>query len=368
MPSATENAFKKAITSRTFAPVYYIYGADDFRKREAITQALAAAVEPGVREFNVEVRSGAQLDAETVDSLLGTPPLASPRRAAVIENVGALKKDARRALDHYLAHPAADTVVLLVADSEGKADAALVDRAVSVEFKALTGENVPRWINSYATRLGATITPSASALLQQAAGPEPRALASEIDKLASYALGIGETVIDDAAVAAVVGVRRGETLGDLLDRIADRDVAGAIGLIEHVLSQPKASAVTVVMALTTQMLAIGWGRSRRDSGVPIQRLDGEYRRLLSETKAYPWRPWNEAIATWVEAVERWDVPSVDRALEALLATDLALKESRLSSDEQIIESLVFAMCADSSEGATPSGGTRKTRSGEEVAA
>jgi DNA polymerase-3 subunit delta len=177
----------------------------------------------------------------------------------------------------------------------------------------------------------------------------------------SYALGAGTTVIDDAAVAAVVGVRRGETLGDLLDRIAERDVTGALGLVEHVLSQPKASAVTVVMALTTQMLAIGFGRARRDSGVSHARLEDEYTRLLRETKAYPWRPWDDAIATWVKAVDRWDVRAVDAALEALLATDLAVKESRVSSDEQIIQTLVLAICAGSVRvgGGTPLGAPRK---------
>jgi len=47
--------------------------------------------------------------------------------------------------------------------------------------------------------------------------------------------------------------------------------------------------------------------------------------LLKETGAYPMRPWGEAVATWTAAVDRWSPASLDRALDALLATDIALR-------------------------------------------
>ncbi len=372
MPSATESAFKKAITAGTFAPVYLLHGGDEFRKHEAMMQAVAAAVEPGLRDFNVEVRSAAELDAEGMETLLGTPPLAAPRRTVVVEDVGALKKDARRALDRYLAQPAPDTLLLMVAVADDKPDRALLERAESIEFKLLTGDKLPKWIAQQALRYGATITDSASSLLLEAAGPEPAALAPELDKLASYARGVADSagssraaapdgtsakaipvVIDDAAVAAVVGVRRGETLSDLLDRIAERDAAGALALVEHVLSQPKTGAVPTVMALTVQMLALGWGRARRENGVSAQRLSGEYLGLLKETKAYPWRPWSEAIATWVRTVDGWDADAVDRAVEALLVAEIALKDTKTSSDEHVISTMILAMCVDPETRATP---------------
>ena len=311
-----------------------------------------------------------------METLLGTPPLAAPRRAVVIEDVGALKKDARRALDRYLARPAEDTVLLMVAAADDKPDRALLERAVAVDFALLTGDKLPKWIAQQALRYGATITDSASALLLEAAGPESAALATELDKLASYARGVAgaagssggaasddtakpsPVVIDDAAVAAVVGVRRGETLADLLDRVADRDTAGALALVEHVLSQPKTGGVPVVMALTVQMLALGWGRARRENGVTPQRLGGEYLGLLKETKAYPWRSWNEAIATWVRTVDRWDAVAVDRAVDALLAAEIALKDTRASSEDHVISTLILAMCVDPHTRATPLSGGR----------
>ena len=55
------------------------------------------------------------LDAGTLESILGTPPMMADRRAVVLRDTGSLKKDARRVLDQYLSLPAENTVLFLVA-------------------------------------------------------------------------------------------------------------------------------------------------------------------------------------------------------------------------------------------------------------
>jgi len=162
-----------------------------------------------------------------------------------------------------------------------------------------------------------------------------------LDKLVSYVNG---AAIDDEAVSAIVGVRRGETLGDLLDRVLAHDAPGALAVIDHVLAQPKITAVSIVMALTTQMLAVAWARAARDRGVPAAGVERELFGLLKESSPYTGRPWGEAVSAWSRAVQAWRHPELDAAIDALLAADYALKESRLSSDEQIIASLVLTLC------------------------
>ena len=58
------------------------------------------------------------------------------------------------------------------------------------------------------------------------------------------------------------------------------------------------------------------------------------------------RPWSDAVATWGRTVDRWTVDALDRALDALAAADAALKETRMTTDEQVVATLVLAMCAD----------------------
>ena len=334
---------RKVIRDRSFAPVYYLYGDDDFLKEDALGQLMTAAVDPATRDFNLDVRRGADLDGESLGVLLGTMPMMAERRVVVVRDVGALKKEARAVLDRYLGRPASDTMLVLVAAAGAKLDRALADRAAALEFPTLTGDRLPKWIAHHtSTKLGASITPAAAELLQSAVGPELPQLAAELDKLASYTNG-GE--IDEAAVSAVVGVRRGETMGDLLDRVAMRDAGGAIALVDHVLAQPKTNAVQVVMALTTQTIALAWGQAMRQRGTSVGALTKMYFDFLKEGSAYPGRPWGEATSAWARAVDRWDAASLDRALDLLLQADVLLKESRLSSEEQILASLVLSLCA-----------------------
>jgi DNA polymerase III subunit delta len=345
--SAGQKAFRTAIQTRAFDRVYYFCGAEDYLKEEAVRQLVEAAVDPATRDFNLELLRASDVDAETLGSLLGTPPMMAERRVVVIRDVGSLRKDARGALDQYLRNPSSDVVVVLTAAAGAKEDKALSGRATVVEFEPLSGARVPKWIAYYATHdLGCEITEDAIGLLQDAVGTELAQLKIELDKLASFAAGGKGHVIDERAVATMVGVRRGETMGDLLDAIGRRNAAAALQLLPHVLQQPKTSAVTIVMALTTQTLALGWGRALRERGVPPQRIENEFFGLLKESgSTYTGRSWGEAVRSWAQALSSWSASDLDAGLAALLAADIALKETRLSSDEQLLQSLILTLCA-----------------------
>jgi len=348
MPVPSLNDLKVAITSRMFAPVYYLYGDDDFRKEDALGELLDAAVEPALRDFNLEQRRGGDVDAPDLAALLSTPPMLADRRAVVIRDVSALKKDARATLDRYLAHPAPDTILVLLAVAGGKDDRALQDRTTAVEFEPLAGKSLDSWIAKRAKMTGAAITPEASTLLVEAVGADSAQLAAELAKLASYVAGSGTDAaggtIDAAAVEAIVGIKRGETMGTLLDRIAAGDAAGALEILPHVLGLPKTTAVSIVMALGVQTLAIAYAVASLDQGTPPGRLNGELFALLQETRAFPMRAYGEAVATWVRVANRWSAPALDDALDVLVAADATLKETRISSDEQILTGVILTLC------------------------
>jgi DNA polymerase III subunit delta len=341
MASAGEKALHAALKKRKFDPVYYLYGDDDFLKDRSVRELVDAAVDPSTRDFNLEQRRGADLDAEVLDSLLSTPPMLAERRVVVVRDVDKLKKDARKLLDAYLKRPAPDCVLLLVSPSGVKADRELTDRSTAVEFAPLTGDRLPKWVMyQVETVLGGTITPDAISLLVEAVGEDLSQLAVELEKLASFSDG----GIDEAAVSAVVGVRREESMGALLDAIAARDATRALDLLPGVLQQPKMNAVLLTMHLTTQTMALAYGEAARARGVQARSLYNEFMSLLKETGAFPGRPWGEAVTAWTKYSDRWSAETLDSALATLLATDEALKDTRVSSEEQVFTSLVLALC------------------------
>jgi len=341
--TAAQRALRDAAKQRSFTPVYYLYGEDDYQKIVATRELIDAASDPATRDFNVEYLRGSDLDAETLGSHLSTPPMMAERRVIVLREVTTLRKDARGMLDRYLARPAADLLLILVAGTGDKPDRSLVSSSTAVEYAPLTGDRIPKWITYYVEHdLSSTITEGAVKLLQEAVGTDLAQLKIELDKTSSFT---GGGAINEAAVSAVVGVRPGETMGDFLDAVARRDAAVAFGLIPTMLEQPKSNAVTMIMALTSQTLVIGWAQAARARGTPPGRLSNELFTLLKESgSVFTGRSWGEFVSCCARASDTWTADAVDDGLQALLDADSAIKETRLSSDEQILGTLVLRLC------------------------
>jgi DNA polymerase III delta subunit len=141
-----------------------------------------------------------------------------------------------------------------------------------------------------------------------------------------------------------VGARHGETLADLLDAIATRDVGRALSLVDSGLARSRTSAVVVVIALTSQMFALAYARALLDEGLPASRLWKALMDFLVAGKGMAGRPYGEAVSGWVKAVNLWSAPELATACDVLLRTDMILKDTRSSSDEQILSSLILELC------------------------
>src|SRR5262245_36737442 len=107
-PLVDAKALRTAIKDGSFAPVYYFHGEDDYVKEDELRRVIDAAIDPATRDFNFEQLRAAEVDAETLGSLVSTPPMMAERRVVVLRDVGALKKAAREMLDKYLKNPAPD--------------------------------------------------------------------------------------------------------------------------------------------------------------------------------------------------------------------------------------------------------------------
>lgn len=340
MGASDLRGLQKALAAQRFEPAYYLFGDDEHRKDALTRQIVAAAVDPVTRDFNLDMIRGAEVDPQGLDAILQTLPMMAARRVVVVRDTGALRKDGRAALERYLESPSPDTVLILVALAGTKEEKEFA-RASSIAVQPPSGEEFGEWVRDHLRDGHATtITDEAIEHLRQAAGADTVLLASELDKLVSYAQGVP---IDKRAVEAVTGVRQGKTLGDLLDAVAARDAGTALPLIGDVLSVPRNNAVTVIMALTVQTLALFWGHHARGRA--------DYFSLLKETGAYPMRSWGDATKCWARNQSRWSGAALRESLRALRDADQSAKDTRVASDEQLLATLICALCAEPSRAA-----------------
>src|SRR3989441_11856438 len=237
MGALTFDALLRSLKQGAPDAVYYLHGEEDVLKDEAVRALLERAVDPAARDFNIDQRTAADLDPEAFNALVNTPPLLTATRAVVVRGMEQVRKTAkvRQELLRYLESPNPTTVLVLVHGTAEPPDAELVRRATAVEVAALPPERVERWMTHRAKQLGLTLAPEARELLLASVGSDLSRLARELEKLAPLCAGRPATRDE---VAALVGVRRGETLQDFVDAALERRAAAAARLVEPALHQP----------------------------------------------------------------------------------------------------------------------------------
>src|SRR2546425_10067950 len=236
MGALTFDALLRSLKQGAPDPVYYLHGEEDVLKDEAVRVLLERAVAPAARDFNVDQRMAADLDPAAFNALVNTPPILTATRAVVLRGMEQLRKTAkvRQELLHYLDSPNPTTVLVLVHGTAERPDAELVRRATAVEVAALPPERVERWMTHRAKQLGFTLAPEAGEVLLASVGNDLSGLARELEKLAPLCAG---RPASREEVAALVGVRRGETLQDFVDAALERRAAAAAQLVGPVLEQ-----------------------------------------------------------------------------------------------------------------------------------
>jgi DNA polymerase-3 subunit delta len=333
-------------------PVYYLYGDEDVLKDEAIKALLDRALDSSARDFNVDHRRAGELDPETFSVLVNTAPLLSPARVVVLRGIEQVKKTSRlyKELLGYLERPNPSTLLVLVqgAGADEKPDTALSRGATAVAVQPLPPDRVARWVAHRAREIGLVLEADASSLLLAAVGTDLGALAQELEKLVAATRGRAATGAD---VTAQVGVRRGETLADLVAAALERRPAQAASLVEPVLEQPAMTGVRIVMALGTALVGTALGRAELDRGVPPARLPDVLFRHLLGARPFGLGNWKEEAARWTRWAERWSAAELRQALRLALAADRGLKSTTVTGERGFVTDLVLTLAPPLEEAA-----------------
>ena len=322
--------------------VYLLHGDEEVLKDEAIRALLDASVGPN-RDFNLDVRYAADLTPESFNALVNTPPMLAERRAVVVravESMGKRKTKLRDELMRYLKNPNPTTVLVLVVAAGEELDAEIARGCTTVDLEVLPADRVAGWIQHHASTLGVTLAPEAAELLKSAVGGDLSSLAREIEKLASPAAGTGRPITAED-VTSLVGVRRGETIYDLIDAAMERKAARAAQLVEPVLEQAGMSGVRILMLLGTHLVGTAVARAERDRGVNPARLPGAVFQQLLAARPYGLRGYKEEAANWSQWSTLWPAADLRAALRAALAADVTLKDARVSDDRGVVMQLVL---------------------------
>ena len=223
-------------------PVYLLTGSD----RPKIETALARLR----RHFQpeaVELVSAQETPGPEVAALCNAGSLFGDARLVVVEGVdgrrstegrltGGWKAADVKAIEEYLASPAPDTVLALVAE-ELKKDVALTKacaKAGQVLAFDVAKRSLSSWVAERFKQAGGRAEPDACAALLELVGDDLRQLANEIDKLVLWA---GDEPIGEREVELLVAAVKDTPTFELTDAWGRRDLAGTLAASETILER-----------------------------------------------------------------------------------------------------------------------------------
>jgi DNA polymerase-3 subunit delta len=310
-------------------PVYLLTGSD----RPKIETALARLRRHFAAEA-VETASGHEVSGEQAAALCNAGSLFGDGRLVLVTEVERWKAADAKALEAYFAAPAPATVLALVAEDLRK-DAALLKvcaKAGEVLRYDVPKRNLTAWVAERFHQQGARAEPEACAALVTLVGDDPQALASEVDKLSTWAAGepIGEREVE--ALAAATAELPTYALTDAWGR---RDVAAALDASETIFERE--------------------GRPRRDTAPRLAGALGSHVarvRACQALAAEGVRPRDAAPRLKLHPfyaeklfgqAERFSHEELAGIVVRLAALDLALKgDSRLAPDLELQRALAEA--------------------------
>ncbi len=325
-----------------FLPVYYLTGPEEVLKDELVSSVLEGAVEPTTRDFNLDIRTAGDVDAEGFTALVDTPPMLADRRVVVIKNIEQWRKNSGvwKVAEQYVRDPSPMTILIFTHGADQKPAASIARHACHVTVDELSPERLVRWVNMRAERAGVTLEPDAADHLIGAVGPDLAQLGMELEKLSAAAVG---TTLTAALVADFVGVRRGETALDWVNAVLSRDAASAVSMLPTVLGTSGTTGVRLVTFVGTALILVKLARFLLDTGIPAGSIERRVFGLFRTARLYGVQDWKQAAKDWTAAARRWDGPELDAAIRSALDADRALKSTTIADDAGILTHMVLTM-------------------------
>ncbi len=341
--SQTFTSAYRAIARGELAPVLYLTGPEDVLKDELITLIKDRVLDPTTRDFNCDVRSASDLDGESLHALVETPPMLAERRLVVVRNLEHWRRNAKvwQVLERYLANPSPTTILVLTHGGGEKTSPKVAKQATTVEMRTPTPQQMRRWVEHRAEASGIKLESAAADHLLRAVGADLSQLAVEIDKLSAAAPEDRPVSAND--VAALVGMRRGETPHDLVAAVLAGETERAVGMLDVVLSGAGVNGVRLVTLLGTTLVGVRIAKAM--TGRPRSRTRPERAVFDAIRAARPpgLRGWREEAADWAAAASRWSDTALDEAIRTVYDADRLLKSSTVSDQRGILTDMTFRL-------------------------
>ena len=334
MAKNTGASFEELATAfrhQNFKPLYFLFGEEGFQIDQLQDLLIEHALDESQHDFNLDIVYGSDTEASKVLGLCQGYPAMAPRRVVIVREFEKLENN--RQFKEYADDPNPQAVVLLACTNKPNLSAhpyrRLKKKAEWSHFKTLYDNQMPGWIKKYVNGQGYDIEPQAVQMLADYVGTDLQAVASEVEKLVTFA-GERDTLTADDVLDAS-GQTREFNVFELQSAIGEGKYADAMRITSRILQQASnahGEAIMIVAVLNAYVDKL-WKLQ-----TPQTQRMSKYK-LASHIGVSPY-----FVQEYKQAASRYSIGTVRDAHAALLAADYELKGGS-SRDPRLILTLLI---------------------------
>jgi DNA polymerase-3 subunit delta len=228
--------FSQSIDKGDPGPLCFLYGDEPYLAERAVDRLLSRLLDPGFRDFNLDIFYGNEVKGEEVVAAANTLPMFAPHRIVLVKRASEMNAAALEYLAEYSRSPSPTTVLVMVGekiDQRKKFFAELKKRDFLVEFKRPYENQLPAFIRQAAESQGKKMDGEAAAMLAALSGSGLRELASQVDKLCAFVGDRDRITARDVREAA--SDTRIDSVFEFPNALGTRDVARALRVLTTII-------------------------------------------------------------------------------------------------------------------------------------
>ncbi len=233
-----------------YAPVYLLHGDEDYYIDKVSQFILDNSLRPEERDFNFDLRYGADARANDIINIARQFPMMADRRVVMVREFQSLQN--KDVLVSYVQNPMPSTILILchkhgTMDGRKGLVAEIKKYGVVMESKHVYDNMLPSFVTQYAQEQKLNIEQQAIQMLCEHVGSDLTRMTSEIDKL-RIALPEGQNAITATLVEEQTGISKEYNNIELQNALAKKDVLKANRIVNYFYTNPKNFALPLTLS------------------------------------------------------------------------------------------------------------------------
>jgi DNA polymerase-3 subunit delta len=316
----------KELESGRFRAVYYFFGSEDYRIKEA-EKVVVSRFLPKVQQTTNHITLSAQKDSlENIINELSMIPMLGERQVFKINDIQMLSQTQIEKILSLVTPPDPNRVVIVASPSakapnkKTKLFKFLSENTAAVEFAKLRGDSASSRIRSMFKKARVEIDPEALRILTELSGGDLGGLVSEVGKLIDY-IGEGGTVTKDD-VALLSSDYQVYNIFELADRAATGDFDQAMSIIKS-MDRSGVKPSSLLFWLGEHFVGLYLAKNRKSFGSGKRDMSWKYQ----------------------DQFGLFDNYQLEKIINLIARADFDLR-SNIKPENVILEKLIYSICSE----------------------